>query len=515
MSEPISLLADAVGFARDHALDAMPRGLMWDMADYLPNRRGARLEGRGPWPYFSTALAGNIWGGKHAAFRAGVRLYAGAAGSLYDVNLSTGAISNVGAVPIGVQNGVMLGNHLYFSDATGVNRPKFVFWNGSTTSITELPASAPPGSVMCSYKGRLLLAGVADATKSHIVYFSPLQTDQGPLGTWDAKSFIGSARPVSALAPMTGQVLVFHHGSIEKIRGGIPPGENLESDMYQDVFSEEVGTDEPASVVPWQENYCFANPHGVYLTDGATIRSLTEQGGISNLWRALFQRKKAGTHVHACVFKNMLMVTVLTTWTTSTAEELRPMTLVCDLPTRTWYRLKNVHATCYIDSMEETEEVWWGCDASVPTLGENRLVKVSPLFFGNTEFDPSSGSPTAPDAVDGNGLPVLPVIRTPWFRMGPEGVKRLRHVYVSHLTQAQTQTRPDVHQVGVRISPYPNLDPVSVGKLPAASRYTRKRLRVDRRGYGIQVEVEQVLPSYLTRLYDIAVDEWPQDRAKL
>jgi hypothetical protein len=72
-----------------------------------------------------------------------------------------------------------------------------------------------------------------------------------------------------------------------------------------------------------------------------------------------------------------------------------------------------------------------------------------------------------------------------------------------------------VLQIGVRLSPYPNLDPYVVGQLPANPRYTRKRLRVDRRSYGIQVEVEQVLPSYLTRLYDIAIDAWPQDRGKL
>lgn len=526
MTNPTSLLADVVGFARDHALDDLPRGLVWDMADYLPDRRGAKLEGRGPWSYFSTsAMAGEVWGGKHAAFRAGTRLYVGAAGSLYDVNLSTGAVSNAGAVPVGVQNGVMLGNHLYFADAAGVNQIKFVFWNGSTTSISSLPsgAASPPGARLCAYKGRLVTGRVADLTKGHTVYFSPLQDTEnpvgsgrrGPLADWDPKSYIDSGQVVTALAAMTGQILVFHHSSIERIRGGIPPGTDLDSDMSMDVFSEQIGTDDPGSVVSWQENVCFAGPHGVFLTDGATIRSLTDQGGIGNLWRELYKNRRPGSRVHACVFKDLLFVTVMTTWGTSTAEELRPMTLVCDLITRVWLRLKNVHATAYIDSMIDEEEVWWGVDSTVPSLGQNRICKLSPLLFGRNEFDPEGTTPTAPDAVDGNGLAVLPSLRTGWQKLGPEGVKRMRHVYISHVTQAQTQNLADVLQVRARLSPYPNLDPYIVGQLPANPRYTRKRLRVDRRAYGIQIEVEQVLPSYLSRLYDISVDNWAQDRGKL
>lgn len=521
MSQPTSLLGDAVGFARDHALDGMPRGLMWDMADYLPDRRGAKLEQRAPWSYFSTSAVGaEIWGGKHAAFRQGTKLYIGAGTTLYEVNLSSGAVTTVGTLFNSVQNGVMLANHLYFCDAAGVSQAKYI---GYDNSMFTLPASSPPGGRMCVYKGRLVLARVADPLKGNIVYFSPLQDKEDPVGSgkfgpaanWDPKSFIGSGQVVTALASMTGQILVFHHSSIEKIRGGVPPGQDLDSDMYMDVFSEEIGTDDPGSVVYWQENVCFAGPHGVFLTDGATIRSLTDQGGIGNLWRELYKSRRAGSRVHACVFKDLLFVTVMTTWGTSTAEELRPMTLVCDLVTRVWLRLKNVHATAYIDSMIDEEEVWWGVDSTVPSLGANRVCKLSPMLFGRREFDPEGGTPSAPDSVDGNGLPVLPLLRTPWEKLGPEGVKRMRHVYVSHLTQAQTQNKADVLQIGVRLSPYPNLDPYVVGQLPANPRYTRKRLRVDRRSYGIQVEVEQVLPSYLTRLYDIAIDAWPQDRGKL
>ena len=70
--QPTSILGDVRGFARDYSLDALPRGYVWDLVDYIPRRRGARLDGRGPWTFFTPhSLAGPIWGGYHAPFTGG------------------------------------------------------------------------------------------------------------------------------------------------------------------------------------------------------------------------------------------------------------------------------------------------------------------------------------------------------------------------------------------------------------------------------------------------------------
>jgi len=45
--------------------------------------------------------------------------------------------------------------------------------------------------------------------------------------------------------------------------------------------------------------------------------------------------------------------------------------------------------------------------------------------------------------------------------------------------------------------------------------YTRKRLPLGRQGYGIQVHIEQIQPSHISRLYDIAVENWPIDRGRV
>jgi hypothetical protein len=110
---------------------------------------------------------------------------------------------------------------------------------------------------------------------------------------------------------------------------------------------------------------------------------------------------------------------------------------------------------------------------------------------------------------------VLPLLDLGWHRLGPEGVKRLRHIYVSQQTQ-QVGIPTDVFDVQYRVNiGTERTDFVSAGHLPTQQLYTRNRLNVGRRGYGIHVVVEQIAPTYLTRLYDVSVGEWAQDRGKL
>lgn len=532
MTAPVSILPLVRGFSRDHDISNMPMGFVWDLADYIPDRRGAKLESRAAWSYFSTpAFAGPAWGGKHAAFRAGTRLLVGAGGNLYDVNVATGAATNLAAIfASSLQNGVLLRDRVYFADALGAVVPKVVTDVGGTLAVTNCHTSAPHGSLLGAYKERLLVAGVKTSggivdgvsipVDQSYVFFSPLETqgtapNVGPLSQWDVKSLVGTTRAITGIFPMAAMILCFHDGSIERIRGSIPPATGVDSDFYIDMLSSQIGCSDPASIVAWQENVCFANPHGVYLTDGATIRSLTDQGGIASLWRTAYSNKASGTQVHAAVFRDLLLVTLLPTWSAGTPDEQKPLTLICDLVDRSWYRFRNVNATCYISSEIGVEEVWWGPDTSVAGLGNAQLIKLSPMFFGPYEYDPDvGGTPTAPDAYDGNGQAVLVHIRTGWIKLGPEGVKRLRHIYMSHVTQAQTQNKADVYQIGTRVSPHPNLAPQSIGNVPAYPRYVRNRLRLDRRGYGVQVDIAQIAPVYLSRLYDIAVDAWPQDRGK-
>jgi hypothetical protein len=63
--------------------------------------------------------------------------------------------------------------------------------------------------------------------------------------------------------------------------------------------------------------------------------------------------------------------------------------------------------------------------------------------------------------------------------------------------------------------PWPYTPYDAVAGLPGEEDYKRNRVRLGKSGYGVAVKVAQIRPTYLSRLHDVAVDQWPQDRGKL
>jgi hypothetical protein len=292
--------------------------------------------------------------------------------------------------------------------------------------------------------------------------------------------------------------------------------------MYLDPFNEQVGCADPASVVGWQENVVWAAPRGVYLSDGSTMRSLTEQGGIAELWRTLYNQKRPGTQVTAAIFLDLLFVSILTDWDGSYPYDLRPFTLVCDLNERAWYRFANMGMTAAIPSQTEAEEVWWGADGvNFAGTYQNRLSRFSDLMVTEAEVslraisDPL-GLPPPVDQIDGNAVAMLPQIETGFLKLGAEGRKRFRDILVSHTAEtAVPNPTANKLRVGYRLRPYPYTPFTTIGDIPGIDGYRRYRLRLGKSGYGISIKVEQTVPTAVSRLHDIAVDTWALDRGHL
>jgi hypothetical protein len=53
------------------------------------------------------------------------------------------------------------------------------------------------------------------------------------------------------------------------------------------------------------------------------------------------------------------------------------------------------------------------------------------------------------------------------------------------------------------------------GRLPDTTEYTRKKMPVGKRGYGIMVRVSAITPSRIHRFYALGVQQTSQDRAKV
>lgn len=533
MAKPISILRNIKGMARDFSIDALPPGYVWDLVDYIPSQRGAQLEGRGPWSYLtSTPLSGPILGGLDAVFNKGEKLLVVAGTRLYDqprVAASGGSAvaADAGSLGFGVlHNGKFYNDKAYFADSTGLQTPMMIglaTLGGPLTFNSLGGANVPKAKLLDIWRNRLIAAG--DPANPNNLYWAPI----GMKGSdWDSTAWWGFTREIKALGPLGTVLMVFHDGMTMRVKGGMtPPAAGLSAskvDIVVDTLSDQYGCSDPASVVPWQENLIFCNSHGVQLTDGSTVRSISDQGGIGQIWRYLYGLKRAGTQVSCGIYLDRLFVSILTQWDTNTSREDRSFTFVCDLASRAWYRLTNVNATAFIPSTTGMEQLWFGTDnypLSMNQVFANRLARVAGVFSGLTDADPDFLNPSLPDAVDPNGVPILPRITTGWEALTKkEGQKRMRAIYVSHATQKQTPFTGVALTVGYRLTPvvldsFVDAAPISGGGLPFSNLYDRKRLPVGRPGYGIQVHVEQVLPSHISRLYDIGIEAWPVDEGRV
>lgn len=529
MAQPTEIFSPVKGMVRDFGIDSIPAGYFWDIMDALPNRKGGRIEQRGGWQYFPqtpsfVTYPGQILGGAHVRFMHGTKLIVDAAGppaggTLWDVNLTTGAATSIGQGHSSmIQNGVMLKDKVYFfhgasTDATGPEAsgfvPRVVTWDGVATPVVSVVTTAPKARVGIVYKERLVVGG--DPGDPARVYFSPTPLDGGPEAVWDAVSNIGTSQAVTGLASLANQILVFHPAMIERLRGtkpssGVAPTA-VEGDFVLDTLTDQVGCTMPHTIVPWRENIIFADEHGVFLTDGATVRNLIELGGMGDFWRIAYGSRNPGASVCCGIFLDYLLVTV--------NGPALSFTLVCDLNERTWIRFTNFRANCYIPSTSETEESYVG-HRSV-----NRLMKTSPMFQ-----DPLPIPDPAPDYIDGDGQDVLMQITTGFKRLTKEeGMQRIRNLYVSYENHSEVRGRQEnAVKIEYRLSP-PRAEDLTVGgdvggwfdagSLPDVSEYSRKKIPVGKRGYGIMVRMRTLRSTRTTRFFSVGAEHTSQDRAKV
>src|SRR5215813_1970584 len=143
MGAPSSLLQGARAFARDFARDAMPRGYLWDVLDYVPTFIDASLTGRGGWKWGTVDLGGTIESGILASYVAGDQLlFQTSAGRLIQVDandINGPIISDRGPIVRALQNPVQRFDDVIWLDKTGASRPTLV---RSTGAFVVAPSPA-------------------------------------------------------------------------------------------------------------------------------------------------------------------------------------------------------------------------------------------------------------------------------------------------------------------------------------------------------------------------------------
>ena len=515
MGAPSSLLGNARAFARDFPRDRMPPGYLWDVVDYVPTVIDANLSSRGPWIWGSAAMTGDAETGIYAPYLNGDKLLVQTTnGRLFEVLPdSPYTVTDRGALPRARQNPILFVDTVVHFDTARAMTPRLITNVGGTPTIGAANGAHKFSPVGCVYKSRLVTGGAPG--EENRVRFSVVNQLLSAAASYDNLSFIDTDLPVSALAALRAVILVFHPGSVGRIRGATPPSSpDDDGDMNPEPLFDRAGCSEPRTIAYWNDNVIFADEHGVHVTDGAVIRNLVSQGSILYFWRMLYQYKLT---MAACTFLDYYLITVRRT------DGLN-VTLVCDLNKRQWFRFSNFYALVYIASSGGggMERVWGGM------AGSNRLARIGPTFFPDLTLGLTA---------DADGTPVLPVIETPWYRLGKEGRKRVRFGYLSYdvRTTATVTRQPEfepealapplvppellatlapVLDVGYVASPQ---DPayVSMGGLPPTNGYTRYRLPLGQFPYGVAFRVKQTAPGVVTRIFDLATEAQPGESSRI
>jgi len=484
------LLRDITGMARDTARDRMPQGMVWDLGDWIPAFADAPLRGRGGWVFQSNALPAQAGAMVYAPYQNGDKLLVMLDNNqVADVNISSvGSTLLTPTVWPTRCNPVFYNDTVYVFHKDGTQPPVGLLYNGSAYSTQTLPASTSnQGAYGAIYHDRLVTAG--DARDRRLVAFSK---PTNPVAVWEPTSIFRSAQPVTGLAVMRNMMLLFHKGSVERIRGTTPPDPTLSNptgDMEMDTLFDKAGCWDARSIAYWQDNVVFADARGVHMTDGSIVRNLISQGGLLSMWRQAFNN---AVSLCGSVFLDFYVCCLRT-------SDKPPLFLVCDLNKRTWYRFTNVDVTCMATSIGSFERLW-GTD--VPNLRTNHL---SAMFFPDTTVL----------AQDADGKYVFTNLETGWVRGGKEGRKRIRHLYVSYDHRLAEGLHGNSVKVSFIHSPEATVWHDSRRMLRGTSEYRRLRVPVDLGAYGAAFKLTQLAPSYDLRLYDIGINQWAQEEGYL
>jgi hypothetical protein len=477
------VLADfSRGMVRDTARIAIPAGSVYDSADYLLDQPGLARK-RGGWSYAGPALtgAGYVVNLAHVPFTTGSQLLATTNNShLYRV--TAGTTTDLGAINSPMYGQIALSpgsSYLLLGDPLNTNAQKY-----DGTTISNLDGAFAYGH-MVSYKARAIGSSLAGAYNR--VLFSPTPDVNA---TWDnANSYIDCDNQVSGFAALSNSLLVFSQNATERIIGATPPPN---SDMDRAPVSN-VGCTDCRSIVTESPYVYFANPQGVYMTNGTTPVNLTQEGGIRTYWRSLFTGYQSAAPVPNAnswtiasgFWRGYLFVSVLNQARVSQA------CLMCDVVRRAWWRLTNVHASCWATAIDGTE-LYYG-DALT-----NRVVAMSSIF-----------TPAAGNKNDGDGTAVTPTIE---FRPVGQGTGTKAYAW-GHLDFDMRDAATDNPTMAVTVKMGIEADTILTplqSPLGETSTLVRPRFEINRNALAVTVSLAQSGPSAKTELYALEVQNRPQ-----
>ena len=485
-----------LGFQSDVARDQLPRGAAYRMKDWLPQLDGP-LRGRGGWDHASadlnnisacTGVSGVAW----APFQTypqvvavadngklfKVETFAGAGGVYVATTSFTGGITHEPFFHKDLM--ILLENRIGSAKA-----PQKYYYSGSTATLGTLGGTPPFAYCGASWGDYMILAnGTVGATAfpTRAWWSDPALPEVWTTGS----SFFDMPEEVVRVVPLTNIILFYGYANTWGLTGDTPPpGGNM---ALRIMFAGN-GVMDGRTIATDKDSVYWANQGGIWKTDGGVLTDLTYRCGIKEFWRSLVStfNLTTGWSASGDVIYGHYIVTVLNT------SDVEVGTVVIDLEREIAFEFTNFPAAMYARraSGVGTANTSGAEELFFANVGSPFVEKVSTLW-----------SPTGQMA-DGDGDSVLPVLETPFYKMGSSVEKRIRRAWFTYDLRGASPAL----QVKFATSPESGVTyETAEDTLPVTTTQARVPVYVNRKALGVGFKITQVGLSTDTRLGEIEIE---------
>lgn len=502
-----------LGMQQDRARDQMQRGVCWKMTDYIPQDQ-APLRKRGGWVFGSADLGGL----SAASYMTGVG-WAPFPGAGHLVSVSdtgkvyregpVGAIDQFSGILVDATLGRVPTSRLVWHRdrviiCPGLNQaamdPAKYYDAGSGSYVTAPVGGTPPRARWAmSYGDYLALGNGYDPASSYALKADRLWfSNVGTPDSWNTGAnggYMDFGREIVFGAWNRSIFLVWSYDLTWIVSGtSPPPGGDF---VRQPLFN--VGCFDARSVAYYREYFIWANPSGIYRTDGTTLTDITKEAGIKQLWRSLTAgfNVSTGWTCAAGMLYGQYYCTVLD------PSGVSQGTIVIDQDSYVATMHTNIRAMMYADrvSAQGTASESGVDELFVAWRGGPRVLRLASFW-----------TPTSANRYDADGTPVLPVIETPYFKQGRTEDKRIRFCYLGY----DLRDGGDTPRLAVGFALSPELQAYTEGsyQFPPTTEFDRKRVDIRRRSEGFSLRIRQTAASADTRLAEIEAEGHPLEGSR-
>lgn len=480
----------ARGMRRDIPRHKLPANVAWNLVDYIPDVLEAPLEKRGGYTYFSDDITGTVAAatyviaGMVAPFGTGAgtkHLAVTEDNRLVTITASNGDVTDIGDIVAGTtmkQNPVFHREKAIFPAGDGSTAPRY--YDGTT--LGNLAGSPPAGIYATVHKDTTVLANTN--ANPNRAFFS----DAGDPTTWDpTNNYWDFTYPVTGIASIKNAILGFAAEGTERLIGS-----SVEDFTFGPVFDE--GTPDARSIAYWGDNLCFANPSGIFITDGSALDDLTAAAGMHFYWSDLLESYTSSYTLVGGVYRSYYIIAVMDGSSFVDAAMI-------DLARRTWLRLGNWKARAMWTGVAP-DELYFGLRSAA------RVAKTSAIF-----------SPAAATKADADGTAVTPIYESPFFSEDGHTLSWRRFYMQADIRDAASDN--PVLSVGYVTSPESTSYTTLTDTFAETTALARRRLAFDGVGGqgvsndGMGFKVTQTAASATTRIHNIAAEVTGREKSRI